>query len=680
MRQLARREVEPPSFFESFVRRLRELALGESANGDLRETIEDLIEEAKETGPTLGQEERILVHNAFEFGELRVDDVMVPRADIRSIDACAGIHEVIGALQAAGHSRLVVYGGGLDDVLGVIHIKDLLPFWADGASFALEQVVRPLLVVPPSMRAMDLLLEMRTKRNHAAVVVDEFGGIDGLVTVGDLLEQLVGELQDEHDLSTPPQIVANADGTWDADGRVDLEEVEAQLGVSLLDEEERDEADTLGGLIFGLVDRVPARGRRGRAPERLCLRGAGRRSAPHQAGAHPPASTATRAGRGVRRARELSTLAASARTPMAVTAADRLRSWPLAASLLAGLAVGLAVPPLWFLPGLLGFCRPGADPRTGLRPAPCLYHRDAVRLRLLHRRPLLGRDRLLRRRRALRSPRHSGGRTVVPGPGHDDRRRHPHRRRLALAPGVVPRALALAVVWSVTEIVRDHLLQFPWNPIAVVWAISDPTLQAIAWFGCTGLGLITVAVAASARPTASRGAAVVLLPLLLVATGEVRLHWLTPLADSHPVALRLVQADVPQTMKWDPQRARDWFERHLTLSQAPRATPAQVVIWPESAVPYEIEREPLVRDLIARVLPPGAVAIVGGDRFEGVGPTAVGHNSVFAIDDRGRIVEHYDKVDLVPFGEFLPFRRYLGAVGLDKTGPGPERFTPGSAA
>ena len=260
MRQLARREVEPPSFFESFVRRLRDLALGESGNGDLRETIEDLIEEAKETGPTLGQEERALVHNALEFGELRVDDVMVPRADIRSIDACAGIHEVIGALQAAGHSRLVVYRGGLDDVLGVIHIKDLLPFWGDGASFALDQVVRPLLVVPPSMRAMDLLLEMRSKRNHAAVVVDEFGGIDGLVTVGDLLEQLVGELQDEHDLSTPPQIVANADGTWDADGRVDLEEVEEQLGTSLLDEEERDEADTLGGLIFGLVDRVPTRG------------------------------------------------------------------------------------------------------------------------------------------------------------------------------------------------------------------------------------------------------------------------------------------------------------------------------------------------------------------------------------------------------------------------------------
>ena len=362
---------------------------------------------------------------------------------------------------------------------------------------------------------------------------------------------------------------------------------------------------------------------------------------------------------------------------MAVTAADRLRSWPLAASLLAGLAVGLAVPPLWFLPGLLGFAvlaqilAPGCGRLrafttgtlfgfgyfiVGLYWVAIAFFVDAERFGLL----AIPAVALL----CLGLGMTIGVGTLIVA-------------ALRLR-GVVPRALALAVVWSVTEIVRDHLLQFPWNPIAVVWAISDPTLQAIAWFGCTGLGLITVAVAASARPTASRGAAVVLLPLLLVATGEVRLHWLTPLADSHPVALRLVQADVPQTMKWDPQRARDWFERHLTLSQAPRATPAQVVIWPESAVPYEIEREPLVRDLIARVLPPGAVAIVGGDRFEGVGPTAVGHNSVFAIDDRGRIVEHYDKVDLVPFGEFLPFRRYLGAVGLDKLAPGQSDFTPGS--
>ena len=135
---------------------------------------------------------------------------------------------------------------------------------------------------------------------------------------------------------------------------------------------------------------------------------------------------------------------------------------------------------------------------------------------------------------------------------------------------------------------------------------------------------------------------------------------------------------MPQSLKWDPQRARGWFERHLELSRLPRATPAEVVVWPESAVPYDIEGEALVRELIARVLAPGAVAIVGGDRFEGDGAAALAHNSVLAIDDRARVVGRYDKVDLVPFGEFLPFRRYLGAVGLDKLSPGQGDFTPGS--
>ena len=353
--------------------------------------------------------------------------------------------------------------------------------------------------------------------------------------------------------------------------------------------------------------------------------------------------------------------------------AGKLRSWPLTASLVAGLAVGLALPPLWFLPGLLGFAvlasilAPGCGRLrafaagtlfgfgyfvVGLYWVAIAFFVDAERFGLLAV-PAVALLCLFL------------GTTIGVG-------------ALIVAAlrlrAVVSRALALAVVWSLAEIVRDRLLQFPWNPIALGWAVSDPSLQAIAWFGCTGLGLITVAVAASARPSASRGAAVVLLPLLLVAGGEVRLHWLTLPADPHPIGLRLVQADVPQTMKWDPQRARDWFERHLALSTAPRATPAQVVIWPESAVPYEIEREPLARELIARVLAPGAVAIVGGDRFEGDGPAAVAHNSVFAIDDHGRIVGRYDKVDLVPFGEFLPFRRYLGAVGLDKLSPGQGDF------
>lgn len=262
MRQLARREASPPSLFESLLRRVRDLAgRGESGPGDLRDTLEELIAEAEEgTAAAFSEEERELVKNALSFGELRVDDVMVPRADIKAVPITAGLGEVVRAMQAANHSRLLVYRDHLDDVLGAVHIKDLLPYWGDGESFSIEDILRPVLVVPPSMRILDLLLEMRATGNHIAVVVDEFGGTDGLVTIEDLVEQIVGEIQDEQARLTQPKLVENADGTIDADGRVDLEELEERLDLALLPEEERDEADTLGGLIFTLVDRVPARG------------------------------------------------------------------------------------------------------------------------------------------------------------------------------------------------------------------------------------------------------------------------------------------------------------------------------------------------------------------------------------------------------------------------------------
>lgn len=262
MKQLAKRESSPPSLIESLVRRVRELAWrGENEPGSLRDALEELIADAEEEGAATFSEEGVeLVRNALSFGELRVDDVMIPRADIRGVPVDSPLKDVIGAMQAAGHSRLVVYRENLDDVLGIVHIKDLLSFWGDGETFQLEQVMRPVLVVPPSMRVLDLLLEMRATRSRMAVVVDEFGGTDGLVTIEDLVEQIVGELEDEHDRTGPPQLVENADGTIDADGRVDLEALEAKLGFHLLDEEDRDEADTLGGLIFTLVDRVPTRG------------------------------------------------------------------------------------------------------------------------------------------------------------------------------------------------------------------------------------------------------------------------------------------------------------------------------------------------------------------------------------------------------------------------------------
>jgi magnesium and cobalt transporter len=261
VRQIARREEQPASsFLDGFLRRLRELAwLGEAENGNLREHLTELIEEAEQgAGTTFSEEEWALVRNALGFGELRVDDVMVPRVDIRGIEVAAPLAEVVRTLRESGHSCLLVYRGTLDDVVGLVHIKDLLPFWGDGEAFSLEQVARPVLVVPPSARVLELLREMRNGRNHVAIVVDEFGGTDGLVTLEDLVEEIVGEL--EGGRTSQPEVVVNPDGTIDAAGRTDLEELEERLGVRLLPDDERDEADTLAGLIFDLVDRVPARG------------------------------------------------------------------------------------------------------------------------------------------------------------------------------------------------------------------------------------------------------------------------------------------------------------------------------------------------------------------------------------------------------------------------------------
>lgn len=273
MRQLAKREQPPPSLFDSFLRRVRDLAWrSETEPSDLRNALEELIAEAEEEGAVaFSEEERELVRNALSFGELRAGDVMVPRADIEAIEVNATLDQVVQAMRKANHSRLLVYRDNLDDVLGLVHMKDLLPFWGDGEEFSLEKVMRPVLVVPPSMRVLDLLLEMRATHNHLAVVVDEFGGTDGLVTLGDLVEEIVGELQDEHDRALAPQLVENPDGTIDADGRIDLEELEEKLGFPLLEEEERDEAATLAGLIFGLVDRVPGRGEIVKHPKGLAF-------------------------------------------------------------------------------------------------------------------------------------------------------------------------------------------------------------------------------------------------------------------------------------------------------------------------------------------------------------------------------------------------------------------------
>jgi len=201
-----------------------------------------------------------MLANIVSLGGLRVDDVMVPRGDIVALDASLTLSEIVTRYLAAPHSRLPVYREQLDDVVGILHIRDLVKFWGRTGEIDLQSIVRRPLVVPPSKSLIDLLVEMRASRRHMAIVVDEYGGVDGLVTIEDLIEEVVGDIRDEHDNQDDPAFVENADGTIDVDARYELVEFEKKVGCDLLADEEDEEIDTLGGFVFVALGRVPKRG------------------------------------------------------------------------------------------------------------------------------------------------------------------------------------------------------------------------------------------------------------------------------------------------------------------------------------------------------------------------------------------------------------------------------------
>ncbi len=235
-------------------------------NGDqqLREQIEEIIEEIGEieadAGGPIGAHERLLLGNILRLRNVSAYDIMLPRADIVAVEVETTIEAVLDIMAKEGHSRLPVYRETLDDVVGLVHIKDLLAYRQEPEQFILADVVRPLQVVAPSMRALDLLLEMRLKRAHMVLVVDEYGGIDGLITIEDLVEEIVGEIEDEHDVVSTPLLRLAGDGTAIADARVAIEDFEAEAGTLLSEEEREEDIDTLGGLVTYLLDRVPSRG------------------------------------------------------------------------------------------------------------------------------------------------------------------------------------------------------------------------------------------------------------------------------------------------------------------------------------------------------------------------------------------------------------------------------------
>jgi apolipoprotein N-acyltransferase len=250
---------------------------------------------------------------------------------------------------------------------------------------------------------------------------------------------------------------------------------------------------------------------------------------------------------------------------------------------------------------------------------------------------------------------------------------------------VTAQALAFAVAWTLAEPMRGGLgLQFPWNPIALVWAASDQTMQAAAFTGTYGLSLLTVAAAALTAPWFLPGhggrvaalAAPVLLAALLFAAGELRFY-LAPALPDTDVRLRVVQPDIEQHHKWDPEKRFMWLRRHLELTARAQDAPLKVVIWPESAVPYDIDGQIEVRDYLAPAVPDGGYLVAGGDRYELDRKPEIAHNTLFALGAGASVLARYDKVDLVPFGEFLPFREVLGHLGLRKLTQGTIDFVPG---
>lgn len=238
---------------------LKTLVDGQNSSGRPL-TIDDLIDKSGEAGSSAASaHERRILSNILKLRGIRADHLMVPRANIVAINVEASRQELLSVLAEQQFSRLPVYRNTLDDVLGTIHIKDIIGCMARGEEINIRSYIADVPVVSPTMPILDLLLTFQKNSRHIVLVVDEYGGIDGLVTIGDIIEAIVGEVDDEHDNFDAPQIVTHEDGSLVADGLFKIDEFEKLYG-ALLTNEERDANDTLGGLACSLAGRVPGRG------------------------------------------------------------------------------------------------------------------------------------------------------------------------------------------------------------------------------------------------------------------------------------------------------------------------------------------------------------------------------------------------------------------------------------
>jgi len=244
------------------MKRLRLWLRGKHHDNSLKEALEEVIEEHEEGSRQLPTEEQSMLKNMLTFSDLAVKDIMTPRTDIKAVEYNVTLDELKRHITQHRHTRVPVYNDTLDNIKGFIHIKDLVPLLSGDSPFNMALILRDILFVAPSMKLINLLVKMRDAGVHMAIVVDEYGGTDGLVTLEDLFEEIVGEIQDEHDEDEgqDAQLVWGPQGYLDVNARTPIEKLESDLGLKLAPKEGEASYDTLGGLLFYQVKRVPARG------------------------------------------------------------------------------------------------------------------------------------------------------------------------------------------------------------------------------------------------------------------------------------------------------------------------------------------------------------------------------------------------------------------------------------
>lgn len=245
----------------NFFIRMVKFLFGSSKDRELKEAIAEVISEehVDPEAEKTALHQKLLISNVLKLKDMRAFDVMVPRADIVGIEVSTPTEDVLSLLSSRQFSRLPVYRETLDDVIGTVHIKEILSKTTTGEPLVIADLVRDVPVISPAMPVLDLLLMMRQQRRHMALVVDEYGGIDGLVTINDIVETIVGEIDDEYYTGEDGELMEKADGTIIADGRVTVDTFESRYG-KILSDEEHDSIDTLAGLVVTLAGRVPARG------------------------------------------------------------------------------------------------------------------------------------------------------------------------------------------------------------------------------------------------------------------------------------------------------------------------------------------------------------------------------------------------------------------------------------